>query len=58
MTEAEWLGCENPLWMLDALACSRSERKLRLLACQLCRHPAVWSLLERCHGTRLVVLAE
>ena len=42
MTEAEWLACTDPDWMLDHLAGDRiSERKLRLLACACVEHAPV-----------------
>jgi hypothetical protein len=40
MTEAEWLACENPEWLVHALQTqtrTRSDRKLRLFACDCCR---------------------
>jgi hypothetical protein len=40
MTADEWLRCENPLRMLKALSDPASGRKLRLIACAICR--LVW----------------
>lgn len=37
MTEAEWLGCDNPLTMVEVVSGSASERKLRLFACACAR---------------------
>src|SRR4051794_13591177 len=42
MTEREWLGCDDPRRLLDALG-RASDRKLRLFACACCRH--VWDRL-------------
>src|SRR5437899_791620 len=39
MTEAEWLACIDPAKMLDFLESKTSERRLRLYACALDRHP-------------------
>lgn len=46
MTEAEWLGVDDPRAMLMSLLTNRraSERKLRLFACSCCRH--VWHYLS------------
>ena len=37
MTEAEWLGCNDPDKMLRFVQGKASERQLRLLACACCR---------------------
>jgi len=58
MTEAEWLGCDDPLPMLEHLAPWASHRKLRLFACQCCRDPEPWRSLVAHGGDRLVVTAE
>jgi len=44
MTEAEWLGCDDPLPMLAFLRGRASDRKLRLLACAFCRLIWHWML--------------
>jgi hypothetical protein len=36
MTEAEWLGCNDPIQMLDFLKDKSSDRKLRLFSCACC----------------------
>jgi hypothetical protein len=56
MTEAEWLGCDEPWVMLEFLRGKASDRKLRLFACACCRE--VWESLcvERCR--RAVEIAE
>jgi hypothetical protein len=53
MTEAEWLACNDPLEMLEALSGVRS---MRLFACACCRR--IWRLMtdERCR--RAVEVAE
>jgi hypothetical protein len=43
MTEVEWVGCDNPLTMLDYLRGRASDRKLRLFACGCC---CPWSRAE------------
>jgi hypothetical protein len=43
MTEAEWLACEDPRPMLDALPGTASDRKLRLFVCACCHR--IWQLL-------------
>src|SRR5262245_49869364 len=44
MTEAEWLGCDDPITLLDFLVERASLRKLRLVACACCRR--VWPKLS------------
>ncbi len=55
MTEAEWLGCEDPQRMLGFMAEKASDRKLRLFACACCR--GIWGRLHRC-GRNAVKVAE
>ncbi len=55
MTEAEWLGCEDPQRMLGLMVEKASDRKLRLFACACCR--GIWGLLHRC-GRNAVKVAE
>lgn len=54
MTEAEWLSSADPEQMLKFLGGKASERKVRLLACALCRtaghsptHPTAVQVIER-----------
>jgi hypothetical protein len=56
MTEAEWLGCEDPRKMLEFLRGTVSERKLRLFACACFRR--LWHLLEVDAARWLVELSE
>jgi hypothetical protein len=58
MTEAEWLGCEHPPTMLETLwkRSRATERKLRLLDCECCRH--IWHLLNDPRSRRAVESAE
>src|SRR4051812_44365793 len=46
VTEAEWLACDYPYPMLEALLGRPDRRKLRLLACYWCLSPGVQRLLE------------
>jgi hypothetical protein len=55
MTEAEWLGCEDPTPMLAFLRRKAGARKMRLFACACCRR--FWELApDVCRG--LIELAE
>jgi hypothetical protein len=58
VNEAEWLGCNDPQKMLEALqtAGTTSDRKLRLFACACCRR--VWHCLAGRRCRDLVQLAE
>jgi hypothetical protein len=55
MTEADWLGCNDPSKMLPFVQGKASERKLRLFACACCRR--VWDLLPK-DGRKAVKVAE
>ena len=44
MTENEWLACQDPWLMIDALPKDFSPRKLRLFCCACCRR--IWYLLD------------
>ncbi len=56
MTEAEWLACEDPHFMVEFLGGKVSERKRRLLAVACCRR--IWQLLPDGWTRRAVELAE
>lgn len=58
MTEAEWQSCPYAISMLEHLPQPASVRKLRLLVCACCRHPAIWRLLQIHRGVDLVVVTE
>jgi hypothetical protein len=51
MTEAEWLTCEDPSVMLDALERSASDRKVRLFVCACARR--AWQFLSPREQTNL-----
>jgi hypothetical protein len=42
LTEADWLSCKEPAWMLTALWDNASARKCRLVAVAVCRQLKVW----------------
>jgi hypothetical protein len=56
MTEADWLDCATPAWMLDTIQTRASDRKLRLFCCECVRRlwPALWDE----HSKRSVETAE
>jgi hypothetical protein len=56
MTEAEWLACEHPRFMLEYLRGRGSGRKLRLFACACCRR--IWQLLADKRFRQAVKVAE
>jgi len=58
MNENYWLQCNEPTPMIRYLHSSRpyDERKLRLLACAVCRQ--VWELLDDLRSRRAVEIAE
>lgn len=56
MTEAEWLGCSDPVAMVKDLMDHASERKLRLFGCACSR--CVWDLLAEESFRRAVEIAE
>jgi hypothetical protein len=47
MTEAEWLACSNPNWLLEPTEHIFPTRKVTLWACASCRR--VWHLLPDAH---------
>lgn len=58
MTNAEWLTCESPMVMLEALSDHSDPQKLRLLACRLCLSPEIRRLLETKGATSFIAAAE
>ncbi len=58
MTEEEWQTCRYYYTMLDFLSGHGSNRKLRLLACGCCRHPAMFRMLQSQRADSLVAVAE
>ena len=52
MTEAEWLGCEDPKPMLLAIMDSGSGRKLRLFAVACCTAGSPTASPRRNNGKR------
>jgi hypothetical protein len=56
MTGAEWLTCDDPVRMLNALPGGISERKLRLFGVACCR--AIWVLLDDDRSRTAVAVAE
>jgi hypothetical protein len=56
MTEADWLACTDPDWMLVFLRGRASERKLRLFACACVRR--VWHLIADARSRAAVEFSE
>jgi hypothetical protein len=56
MTEADWLDCDNPGWMLDFIQERASGRKLRLYVCACVRR--IWHVLWDERSKRSVEVAE
>ena len=56
VTEAEWLGCNDPEKMLELLRGKASDRKLRLFACACCRR--LWHLMAEESWRQAVEMAE
>jgi hypothetical protein len=56
VTEAEWLTCDDPRRMLEALRGRASDRKARLFACACCRR--IWKRLKDARLREAVVAAE
>jgi hypothetical protein len=58
MTEAEWLACDYPSPMLEALSDHSDRPRLRLLACYWCLSPEVRRLVESQGAREFVAVAE
>src|SRR5262245_16825017 len=56
MTEAEWLACDDPRWILEHLRGKASARKMRLLAVACCRR--IYHVLTDPRSRHLVDLIE
>jgi hypothetical protein len=56
MTEPEWLGCTDPILMLEFLRGKATNRKLRLVACAVCR--SIWDLLIDKRSREAIEVAE
>jgi hypothetical protein len=56
MTEAEWLACDDLLRMVTYIACTASDRKVRLYGCACCQR--LGSLLTDERSRRAVEVAE
>lgn len=56
MTEQEWMECDSPGPLLEAVRGQASQRKLRLFGCACCRR--VWELIEGEALQRAVEVAE
>lgn len=56
MTEADWLGSDEPQVMLDFIAGRLSDRALRFFACACCRD--VWHLIDDDRSRTAVEMAE
>jgi hypothetical protein len=57
MTEAEWIGCEDPQAMLSFLCDVVDPRKFRLFACAICHH-LIWEQLTDVPLRQAVMIAE
>jgi hypothetical protein len=56
MTEAEWLGCDDPQAMVMFIEGNSNLRQLRLAACACCRR--IWSRMDRRESRSIVELVE